>query len=122
MNELQNLIYKIGKWSDATFGPPKTRVIPLLKHFIKEAAELLEAAENYVDTGGGHKDLREEFGDCFMMLVDAARICKFSADELMTMTAEKLELNEKRSWGLPDKDGIIEHIKEELLDEGQRIQ
>ena len=117
MKELQNMMDDIGKWSDKTFGKPTFRVIPLIKHLMKEVAELLEAAEIYMGTGGGHKDLREEFGDCLMMLTEAARIYGFSADELITMTREKLELNEKRTWGLPDKDGIIEHIKEELINE-----
>jgi hypothetical protein len=35
-----------------------------------------------------------------------------NADELLTITYNKLEVNKKRKWGNADKNGVIEHIKD----------
>ena len=53
-----------------------------------------------------------EFADCFMLLLDAASHYDLTAEELIEVTVTKLEINRQRKWGKPDKNGVVEHIRE----------
>ena len=47
-----------------------------------------------------------------LLLLDAARKCNFSAEEILSFTKEKLEINKKRTWKKPDENGIFEHVRD----------
>lgn len=84
----------IGEWGDRTFK--KSSVRSVLKHFEKEVKELL----------GSRKPV--EAADCVMLLIHFAHKKKFSLyDEIV----KKFEINQKRKWGKPDKDGVVEHVR-----------
>lgn len=58
-----------------------------------------------------HRKMRFEFADVFMLLLDAARKRGFMAEDLIQVTRLKLEVNRRREWGKPDKNGVVEHIR-----------
>lgn len=84
----------IGEWGDRTFG--KSTVKSVLKHFEKEVKELLVSKKPV------------EAADCVLLLIHFAHKKKFSLyDEIV----KKFEINRKRKWGKPDKDGVVEHVR-----------
>jgi hypothetical protein len=101
------LKYKAAKFSDKTFGrevPPTAAI----HHLKEEVEELLECLENKTNPA-------DEFADCFLLLIDAYR--KYYGDEvnmntLIDVSSKKLDVNETRKWGKPDKNGVVKHIKE----------
>jgi len=107
---LQQLIDEVATWSDATFGETSTPASKL-KHLQKEIPELLEALQNN-EVNTKSEDIRLEFADCMLLLLDAARKCNFSAEEILSFTKEKLEINKKRTWKKPDENGIFEHVRD----------
>jgi len=88
-----------GKWSDKTFG--KRTTLGPLKHLEKEVQELLESPNDVM-----------EYADCFMLLIDAARIAGISVDKLLNAVDEKFKINRNRKWGNPDEFGTVEHIRD----------
>lgn len=96
----QNLQDKIAAWSIPTF--PQQSVESKIEHLRRELDEL---AESPTDVG--------EFADCFMLLMDTARIAGFSMNEILEATECKLWVNMQRKWGPPDEHGVCEHIENE---------
>ena len=65
----ERLLEDQSKWSQATFGTDQERKpIGALKHLAKEAIEAVDAVEADDRTA-----IEEEFADCFLLLMDAAR-------------------------------------------------
>lgn len=119
MEDLQKLMSEITQWSDQTFDKGRfirDRCLPIAKHLKKEVDELIEALENY--SRGTDRPFElffaagNEFADCLMLLLDSSNHFGYSADKLITACYNKLEVNKARVWGLPDKDGVVEHIRE----------
>jgi NTP pyrophosphatase (non-canonical NTP hydrolase) len=106
---LQKLQDEIVEWSTATFGDRRTTAIPVINHLEKEAQELIDELKS-------NGNYQEEFADCFMLLIDAAKTCGISTDELISLTFSKLEKNKKRKWGQPDEQGVIRHTTEQPND------
>ena len=95
-NDLQK---NIAKWSDKQFGKNRPPTAPIA-HLLKELIELAQDPFNIM-----------EFADCFMLLMDSARMAGFDMAELCLAINEKLKINKKRKWGKPDKNGVVEHIR-----------
>ena len=111
MKELQKLMDDIAEWSDATFkGQRNTAIAYYLK---KEINELIKAIEKYNERNNeqNSEKVYYEFADCFMLLLDSAKHFGVTANGLRFITRQKLEINKKRKWGKPDKNGVIEHLK-----------
>lgn len=91
-------------WSQATFGSDSERgPVGALKHLAKEA---LEAAEAPTD--------REEYADCLILVMDAARRAGMTVSMLLHAVDKKQTINRGRTWRKPTKaDEPIEHIDEE---------
>jgi len=116
---LQALMDDISNWSDATFGSGQ-RTIPIVCHLKKEVDELRDALarekELYSTTdevgviSRQKQAVEMEFADCFMLLLNAAHHHGITASDFMRFTRHKLAINRKRKWGMPDKDGVVEHI------------
>ena len=93
MSEIQKTI---NRWQNETFTHQQT-VHGLLNHLSKEMIELLDEPS------------AEEAADCAILLFGLAGRMGF---DLLDEVAKKMAINEVRSWGKPDKDGVIEHTKE----------
>lgn len=98
-SRIQQLQDDIAIWSDATFGAGRPAEIPL-HHLAKEIVELIAAPDD-----------RMEYADCLILLLDAYRMSGGSADDLIEACYEKHEINRKRSWGTPDENGVVEHLR-----------
>ena len=57
------------------------------------------------------EDRRLEFADCFLLLFGAASSDGMSYEDICNAIQEKLEINKRRKWGEPDKNGVVNHIK-----------
>lgn len=120
MTELQNLMHNISEWSDAAFGEHQ-RNPAILHHLKKEVSELIEAIELYQNGNTIKtpykkinkllKDVWGEYADCMMLLLDSAHHFGLTAERLLYITKQKLDVNEQREWGKPDKNGVVEHIR-----------
>jgi len=116
---LQKLMNEISEWSDATFGD-KQRNPAIVHHLNKEVSELIEAIEKYQkentiktpykDANKRLKGVWGEYADCMMLLLDSAHHFGLTAESLLYITKQKLEINKKRKWGNSDSNGVIEHI------------
>jgi len=122
MKELQQLMNDISDWSNATFGD-KQRNPAIVHHLKKEVDELIEALnkseamafDDSIGIGEFGRQVEKtqmEFADCFMLLLDSASHFHITAEQLIEFAREKLEINKIRKWGKPDKNGVVEHIKE----------
>jgi hypothetical protein len=94
--KMTNFQTRIGEWGNATF--PNGTPASVVAHLKKEVNELAESHDP------------EEAADCMILLLHHAHRCGY---DLMTEADKKFEINKKRRWGLPDKEGIVEHIREE---------
>ena len=85
----------VGQWGDDTFpgGTPET----IVAHLNKEVLELTESGEP------------EEAADCLLLLLHHAHR---SGYDLLGVAQAKMEVNRTRTWGTPDADGVVEHVKE----------
>ena len=122
MKELQTLMNDISEWSDATFGNGQ-RNPAIVYHLRKEVDELIEALTKDDEMGCDEsvtiaefrrqvEKTKMEFADCFMLLLDSASHYLITAEQLIQLAREKLEINKARRWGKPDKNGIIEHVRD----------
>jgi hypothetical protein len=103
---LNELKYKAADFSDRTFGRDNP-MTGALNHIYEEVDEVLLCLDEGTDP-------LDEFADIFLMLIDAFR--KYYGDDvdmqkLINASSEKLDINETRKWGDPDKNGVIKHIK-----------
>jgi len=94
----KNFQTEIGEWGRAKF--PNGNPNSVIAHLREEVNEL---AEN--NSG-------EEAADCLILLFQHAYFCGY---DLMIEAFKKFDINKKRKWGKPDKDGIVKHIKGEHL-------
>ena len=99
---LYDLARDQSEWSQATFGTDAERgPMGALKHLEREARE---AQENPTEP--------EEYADCFLLILDAARRAGIKPTELMRHALAKMEINKARSWPKPTSDEPVEHIKD----------
>lgn len=115
MNELQILMNDISKWSDDTFDNGefnRKRSLPISHHLQKESIELTNAIsiDQKIDCSYTKIAVQDELADVFMLLLDTATHYGINAEELLKITSNKLEINKKRKWGVPNKNGVVEHI------------
>lgn len=103
--KLQELMDRISEWSDKTFDAGQ-RTVPIAHHLKKEVDELIEALQTTNPT-----QVIDEFADCFMLLFDCASHYGLQAHDIWLFCDRKLEVNKTRKWGIPDKNGVVEHIK-----------
>ena len=91
---MKNFQTQIGEWGSSTF--PNGTIDGVIAHLRREIDELAE------------KNSGEEAADCLILLFQHAHLCGY---DLMIEAFKKFDINKKRTWGEPDKDGVIEHIK-----------
>lgn len=102
MRNLQIIVDDIAKFSDETFGVDRPFTAPL-HHLKKEVDEVIESGE------------LEEYADCLLLLCDSfrKRHPELDADDLIESAYQKIKVCRQRTWGKPDQNGVIEHIRNE---------
>lgn len=106
-------MHDISNWSDATFGENQ-RNPAILYHLKKEVNELIESVELYEENKPNTtllNDVKLEFADAFILLLDSAFHIGFTSEDIYKIIYCKLEINKSRKWGKPDENGVIEHIE-----------
>jgi len=89
------------RWSQATFGTDQERgPLGALRHLEKEARETQEAPAD-----------SEEYADCFLLILDAARRAGISPLQLIDAAQRKMAINRERTWPKPVDDNPVEHIR-----------
>lgn len=122
LERLQALMNEVSEWSDKQFNEGvfnHERSLPIAHHLKKESEELIEALSSFFITINRVEDadlilrlehVGEELSDVFMLLLDCATHMGYDADDLVTATYNKLQININREWGAPDDNGVVEHI------------
>jgi NTP pyrophosphatase (non-canonical NTP hydrolase) len=103
---LQDLMNNHEAWEEATFENPT--VLGNLNHLAEEVKEAIAAVEIEVFPDA----TKEEFADCFLLLVGAARKYGLTASDLLHEAEKKLEKVKLRKYGKADANGVSHHIKE----------
>jgi hypothetical protein len=85
----------IGEWNEETFGSDNTGIIGHFKEEVKEFDEALDTPEE-----------PEEAADMVILLMVRAHRKGY---DLLGEVYKKMEINRKRKWLKPDKDGIVRH-------------
>lgn len=98
-DRLNAIVRECGIWADTTFAPEGDyRGSSIVAHLKKEVDELA------ADPGD-----MEEIADCFLLLCHLAHQ---NRGNLQIAVARKFAINKRRTWGKPDKDGVVEHVRE----------
>lgn len=97
---------KITKWQDVTF--PKSTVLSKIKHLQDELIELKDSIIKDLPT----EEILSEFADCYILLAGASSIFGMDYKNVCDCIDIKHEVNKKRQWGKPNKDGVVNHVKE----------
>lgn len=94
----------VTKWQNETFKA--STAMSKIAHLGQEYVELVVAVKM--------KDpqRRLEFADAFILLYGAAAADGMTYEDICKAIDEKMEINRKREWGLPDKNGVINHVRE----------
>lgn len=94
----------ITKWQDETFK--KATSLSKMAHLKEEIEELI------LDLKNNDVNKRKEFADCFILLFGAAASDGMSHDDICYEIDEKMKTNYARTWGKPNDDGVVNHIRE----------
>lgn len=107
----QELFDRFTEWQRKTF----TEATPLSKlhHLREEVDETIEA----IRRESLDKNIRLEYADCFLLLYGSAAFYGMSLDDISMAVKEKMEINDKREWGVPDNNGVVNHIKDDNSNE-----
>lgn len=98
MDRWQKLQDDIGVFSDKTFGVSTARAKAM--HLREEAKEAADDPSDVI-----------EWADCMILLLDAARVAGFKTEDIYQAVLRKMEINKSRSWGEPDENGVVRHVK-----------
>lgn len=94
----------ITAWQKETFG--QATATSKTEHLKQEVEELL------FDILHNEPNRRLEFADCFLLLFGAAHADGMTYEDICAAIDEKMEINRARKWGKPDKNGVVNHIKD----------
>lgn len=99
----ENQFNEITEWQKVTF--PKATSGSKIHHLKQEVKEL------QVDVDEQEPLRRLEFADCLLLLFGAAAADGMTYEDICNAIQEKFEINKKRTWGKPDANGVVNHIK-----------
>lgn len=94
---------EVVKWQKKTFG--KTTSLSKIAHLLEEIKELIDALKT------NDPETHLEFADCFLLLFGCAAADGMTYADICVAVDEKMVINKKRTWGKPDKHGVVNHIK-----------
>lgn len=97
---LEGIKTSIAEFSDRVFGIDRPYTAPLY-HLKKEVDETIESGDV------------EEYADMLLLLLDSFRKKHpdKTTEDLLNVSYAKIVKCEDRQWGKPDKNGVIEHIR-----------
>jgi len=105
----KELYEQVMAFKEKTF--PNSTPSSELKHLKKEVKELKDAiGKKYSESN--QEDAELEVADCFFLLYGIANGIGMDYESVNDAIKRKLVICENRKWGKPDKDGVVEHIKE----------
>ena len=100
---MRSLWNELSEWSQKTFGDDLSRGPEgALEHLKMEADEALETPCKL-----------EEYADCLILILDAARRAGFSMDQLGQAAVEKLETNKTRTYPKTPPGVPSQHVKDD---------
>jgi hypothetical protein len=97
---------RIGKWADKCF--PSSSIRSCICHLDREVMELKNSYKFNPWIDLETVDLYE-LVDIYLLLLHISHKQGF---DLMKYAKKKHSINKKRKWGKPDKDGVVEHLRE----------
>lgn len=92
-------------------GIPATVPAKVLQDRVPKLIGFIETF-NKDNSEGAEADMLRGFAIVFSIALYAARLADLTAQDIIDICWEKLEINQKRKWGEPDANGVCEHIKE----------
>lgn len=93
---------EITQWQRETF--PQATLGTALKHLQAEIVEVIGAPNMAA--------MAMELADCFLLLYGAADRAGLTYDNICAAIDVKMGINRQRTWGKPNEDGYVEHIRE----------
>lgn len=103
MKTLKELLKEINDWQDSVFT--KATVWSAMEHLDREVKELRQS----IYSNPTRESQEGELADVFLLLAGVAHLLELDLEKAVE---EKMTINRRRVWGHPDKDGVVEHIKE----------
>jgi len=101
---------EITTWQKQTF--PSATSLSKLTHLAgEEATGEVGELKHEIIAGVSYDKMKMEVADCFFLLFGAAASEGMTYSEIVEAIQEKFEINKKRNWGNPDKNGVVNHIK-----------
>ena len=98
---LADLASDQAEWSQETFGSDRDRgPLGALRHLEKEAGEAQAKPDDL-----------DEYADCFLLILDAARRAGMRPINLIRHAQQKMKVNRARTWPKPTSDEPVEHIR-----------
>lgn len=93
----------ITEWQYNTFQ--NASALSSVEHLIHEVQEL----KYDIKTQAPFRGL--EYADCLFLVFGAAKADGFDYDDIIRFIDLKFHINKNRKWGVPDKKGVVNHIK-----------
>lgn len=93
----------ISQWQNETFG--QATALSKLSHLNQEIIEL------NTEIIGNTEHKKMEFADCFILLFGCAASDGMTYEDICKAIDDKMEINKKRTWGKPNENGVVNHIK-----------
>jgi hypothetical protein len=93
----------ITEWQKETF--PTANAKSKATHLKQEVDELIHDLETNA------ADRRLEYADIFLLAFGSAAADGMTYEDIMAAIDEKFLINQKRIWGKPDADGVVNHVK-----------
>jgi len=105
--DFNTLFRDAGEWQLKTF--PDANAISKLFHLEEEIKEIKEAITT---SGIPIKHIDHEYADAMLLLVGSWMARGRSPEELLVVVKDKLRICKGRTWGKPDANGVVKHIKD----------
>lgn len=117
--ELYDVLNEAHRWQKDTFDVANPE--SMIAHLSEEVEELINGLKEFrevsknpsIAVGEYYRKLenvKNEFADCFLLLFGSAMTLGYDLEGIAELISDKMEVNKKRKWGQPDKNGVIHHI------------
>ena len=114
--DIHDIVSRYNDWAISSF-PKSTPTSSLLglRREVDETIEAIQLLDKHQKEVDGMFDtlfdsVRLEYADCLMYLIDSARRCGLSIDDLFFALDEKLQIKLQRDWKIND-DNSYSHVK-----------
>jgi len=95
----------ITEWQVKTFG--QSNCLSKIYHLEEEVHELIEELKE-----NPYSDKTDmEYADCFILLFGSAASRGMDYNYIIDIINKKMDINKTRTWGIPNKNGVVNHEK-----------